>query len=181
MSYFGKNIKKIRIAKNLSQTAFADIFNLKRTAVGAYEEGRAEAKTDTLIKISEYFKISIDILLKNEITVNEIFGISNNPISDKRKIPFISNSNIKKFIKSSGDKNFLKSLETIEIPIKYDYCTFAFEINDGILLTVPVIAGKPGKKILILESEEISLFDHIIENKVDRNNLYEIKYIIKRF
>ena len=37
MSFFGKNIKKIRIAKKLSQTAFAELFGLKRTALGAYE------------------------------------------------------------------------------------------------------------------------------------------------
>ena len=29
MSFFGKNIKKIRSVKNLSQQAFADIFGLK--------------------------------------------------------------------------------------------------------------------------------------------------------
>ena len=73
MSFFGKNIKKIRIAKKLTQTEFAEIFGLKRTTLGAYEEGRAEAKIDTLIKIADYFKLSLDQLLRKEITVNEIF------------------------------------------------------------------------------------------------------------
>ncbi|NPA44958.1 MAG: helix-turn-helix transcriptional regulator [Chlorobi bacterium] len=73
MSFFGKNIRKIRIAKKMTQTEFAELFELKRTAVGAYEEGRAEAKIDTIIKIADYFKLSLDQLLRKELTINEIF------------------------------------------------------------------------------------------------------------
>jgi len=73
MSYFGKNIRKIRIAKKMTQTEFADLFDLKRTALGSYEEGRAEAKIDTIIKIADYFKLSLDQLLRKELTINEIF------------------------------------------------------------------------------------------------------------
>lgn len=72
----------------MTQTEFADLFDLKRTALGSYEEGRAEAKTDTLIKIADYFKISLDQLLSKEITVNEIFHF---PDPDKREaIPLIA-------------------------------------------------------------------------------------------
>jgi len=73
MSFLGKNIRKIRIAKKMTQTEFAELFELKRTAVGAYEEGRAEAKIDTIIKIADYFKLSLDQLLRKELTINEIF------------------------------------------------------------------------------------------------------------
>jgi transcriptional regulator with XRE-family HTH domain len=73
MSIIGNNIKKIRIAKKLTQTEFAKLFGLKRTALGAYEEGRSEPKIDILIQISEYFRLSIESLIKKEITVNEIF------------------------------------------------------------------------------------------------------------
>lgn len=73
MSYFGQNIRKIRIVKKLTQTEFADLFGLSRTAVGSYEEGRAEAKIDTIIKIADYFDLSLDQLVRKEITINEIF------------------------------------------------------------------------------------------------------------
>ncbi len=73
MSLFSKNIKKIRIAKKLTQTEFAKLFGLKRTTLGAYEEGRAEPKIDVLIKIAEYFRLNLDSLLRKELTVNEIF------------------------------------------------------------------------------------------------------------
>ena len=72
MSNFGKNIKKIRSIKKLSQSAFADIFNLKRASIGAYEEGRSEAKIDTVIEIAKYFSLTIEQLIVKELTVNHI-------------------------------------------------------------------------------------------------------------
>lgn len=87
MSYFGKNIRKIRNAKKISQTAFADLFNLKRGSIGAYEEGRAEAKIDTVIEIADYFQLTLDQLLRKELTINEIYHIQER----SRKITEIRN------------------------------------------------------------------------------------------
>ena len=72
MSFFGKNIKKIRGVKGLSQQAFADLFDLKRGTLGAYEEGRSEPKIETIIKIANYFSITIDHMLTAELTVNQL-------------------------------------------------------------------------------------------------------------
>ena len=73
MSYIGKNIKKIRTVKNLSQAAFAQLFNLARPSVGAYEEGRSEPKIETLVQIAKYFGVSVDALLTKELTINELY------------------------------------------------------------------------------------------------------------
>ncbi|MDX5347538.1 MAG: LexA family transcriptional regulator, partial [Hymenobacteraceae bacterium] len=74
MSFIGKNIKKIRTVKKLSQASFAQLFNLARPSVGAYEEGRSEPKMETVVQISQYFGLSIDLLLTKELTVNELYG-----------------------------------------------------------------------------------------------------------
>lgn len=73
MSYVGKNIKKIRSVKNLNQSQFADLFELKRASIGAYEEGRAEPKIATLIEIAKHFGISTDDLLNKELSVNDLY------------------------------------------------------------------------------------------------------------
>ena len=57
MSLIGKNIKKIRMVKKMSQLEFARLFNVARPSVGAYEEGRAEPKIDTVILIANEFGI----------------------------------------------------------------------------------------------------------------------------
>lgn len=74
MSYIGKNIKKIRTVRKLSQAAFADLFSLARPSVGAYEEGRSEPKIDTIISIANHFSLSTDALLRKELTVNELYS-----------------------------------------------------------------------------------------------------------
>lgn len=72
--HFGKNIRKIRSIKKLSQVAFAEIFGLKRSSIGSYEEGRAEPKLEIIIKIASHFNISVDSLVNREITVNELYN-----------------------------------------------------------------------------------------------------------
>tara|TARA_B100000809_G_C14977346_1_gene473198 strand:+ start:185 stop:538 length:354 start_codon:yes stop_codon:yes gene_type:complete len=71
-SILSKNIRKLRSFKNLNQTEFAELFGIKRASIGAYEEGRAEPKLDTLIKITSSFKLSLDDLIVKELTVNQI-------------------------------------------------------------------------------------------------------------
>lgn len=73
MSVIGKNIRKIRTVKKLSQAAFAELFNLARPSVGAYEEGRSEPKLETVIQIAHYFGISVDSLLTKELTINDLY------------------------------------------------------------------------------------------------------------
>jgi transcriptional regulator with XRE-family HTH domain len=102
MSYFGRNIRKIRNAKKISQTAFADLFNLKRGSIGAYEEGRAEAKIDTIIEIADYFQLSLDQLLRKELTINEIYHIHER----SRKI-----AEIKKQEGAEQENNYLKKAD----------------------------------------------------------------------
>ena len=57
----------------MSQASFAQLFNLARPSVGAYEEGRSEPKIDTLVQMAQHFGVSIDALLTKELTINELY------------------------------------------------------------------------------------------------------------
>ncbi|WP_262151524.1 helix-turn-helix domain-containing protein [Chryseobacterium foetidum] len=72
MSYFGANIKTIRHAKGLSQQAFADLFELNRGVIGAYEEGRSEPKIATLLTVVHYFNLDLDKFLTVPLTVDDL-------------------------------------------------------------------------------------------------------------
>lgn len=72
MSVFGKNVKKIRMLHNLSQQEFGELFNVSRGSVGSYEEGRAEPKIDTAIKIAKHFNVSLDVLLTKTYKENAL-------------------------------------------------------------------------------------------------------------
>ena len=67
-----KNFKKLRLFKSLNQTEFSDLFGITRSSVGSYEEGRAEPKLETLLKVADYFKLTVDDIIRKELTVNQI-------------------------------------------------------------------------------------------------------------
>ena len=125
MSFFGKNIKKIRSVQNMSQQAFSEIFDLKRATLGAYEEQRSEPKIDTIIKIANYFSITIDDLLTNELTVNELLKFKADLTTDSTKIvndrfPEIgcgTGTYISDYPFSYEDEAFLKSLPKLQLPV----------------------------------------------------------------
>ena len=143
MSQIGQNIRKIRSAKKLNQTQFAEIFNLTRGSVGAYEEGRAEPKIDTIIQIANYFSLSIDLLLNKEITVNDLFHLdafrqklneahSFDQVKQKSPAPGIGLVTIKnqlEYIVNYGNKDFLSNLPKIGLPVNFKGTTRAFELN----------------------------------------------------
>ena len=76
MSFIGRNIKKIRTTKGLSQTEFGKIFGITRGSIGSYEEGRAEPKIETLKTIANKFSISLDAIITAELTVNQLSGFN---------------------------------------------------------------------------------------------------------
>ncbi len=73
-SILAKNIKKLRLFKSMNQTEFAELFDINRSNIGSYEESRAEPKLEVLIKIADVFKLTLDQLVRKELTVNEIAG-----------------------------------------------------------------------------------------------------------
>jgi transcriptional regulator with XRE-family HTH domain len=143
MSFFGKNIKKIRGVKKLSQQAFADIFLLKRATLGAYEEGRSEPKIDTIIKVANYFSISIDTILTKEITVNQLLsfdGVITTDVNQVVKngfveIPFLSELNLKAFIFDFKKSKTYELLPKICLPVKKTNDMLAFAIQDLMMVS----------------------------------------------
>lgn len=145
MGIIGKNIRKIRTVKKLSQASFAEIFNLARPSVGAYEEERSEPKLETVIQIANYFGISIDSLLTKELTINDLYNFNVHLEED----PSTETTQVKKvnigedFIKSVlvpaesqleyivhiNNRDYISKLPKILIPNHHDKNIRAFEMN----------------------------------------------------
>ena len=68
MSFFAKNIKLLRQRKHLSQDVVAKELNLTRSSLSGYENSTAQAPYEVLIKLSSFYNISIDIILKKDIS-----------------------------------------------------------------------------------------------------------------
>ena len=57
------NLKFLRKKNGFTQAQLAEKLAIKRSLVGAYEEGRAEPRLSTLVNISRLFDISLDQLV----------------------------------------------------------------------------------------------------------------------
>ena len=68
MEKIAANIKVLRELKKLSQEQMAEQLNITRARLGAYEEGRNEPPVEILLRFSDYFKISIDALLRGDFS-----------------------------------------------------------------------------------------------------------------
>ena len=159
MSNIGKNIKKIRAVKKLSQAKFAELFNLARPSVGAYEEGRSEPKIDTLIQISTYFKIKIDHLLSKEVTVNEIHGFDifkNKALTQGKNkniehyLLLVSKEEYERYPQFHDQKEYLNNLPTMLIPKFSGQNHRAFELNSEAMNSI--LGLRKGNLILCEET-----------------------------
>ena len=56
-------LKELRKAKNLSQLKLAMDLNMNQNSISRYETGERQADYETLIKLAEYFGVSVDYLL----------------------------------------------------------------------------------------------------------------------
>lgn len=108
MQAINKNIKKLRSIKGLSQSDFADLFELSRANIGSYEEGRAQPKIDAATRIANYFSISLDDFVNKELSVNDLSGFSelkenairvgNTNESRMISVPYVHFNELRKFL-----------------------------------------------------------------------------------
>jgi transcriptional regulator with XRE-family HTH domain len=66
--YFADNIKFLRKRRGRTQDEAASGLGLKRSTLSGYENGVAEPGIEVLVSFSSYFNISVDTLLKVDIT-----------------------------------------------------------------------------------------------------------------
>lgn len=69
-----KNIKYLRTVSGLSQGAFGELFDASRSMIDSYERNNAKPSPELLTAISNHFKISIDLLLKKELSRKHIMA-----------------------------------------------------------------------------------------------------------
>jgi len=137
MSFFGKNIRKLRQLKSYSQQSMADVIGINRGALSAYEEGRSEPKINTIIETANYFSIPIDQLLTKELTVNELLNFNSRLTVDEQlqrqsfaKIPLINKANCQEYLRHHHKKDFIQSMVFIQLPLPSEDHLRAFEIQD---------------------------------------------------
>ncbi|WP_209388857.1 helix-turn-helix domain-containing protein [Chryseobacterium sp. RR2-3-20] len=180
MSFFGTNIKKIRHVKGLSQKAFGDLFELNRGVISAYEEGRAEPKIETLLKVAHYFNLDIDDFLTKPLQVNDLVSgsvidtLMFSPIENFKKTQTeqnLSDAN------SSKNKILQKILATVDFIYEFtdEKKTLPFYNSGDILFLVKAdFNSERNETLFFLENENIHNLSEIPEKKWKEKEIYKI-------
>ena len=66
MLSFGKKLKELRKETNITQKDLSDFLNVTLGTIGMYETNRINPSPEILLKIADYFKISLDELFDRD-------------------------------------------------------------------------------------------------------------------
>ena len=140
----GKFICELRKEKNLSQYQLADMIPITRQGVSKWERGVTTPDTQTLIKLSELFDVSIDELLKGERipvktiesleqTTLSILDQSNKKTKKIKRITFISISIITILLLAFLSYYFINSYNSTKVYTIYGEGN-DFKTYDGLMI-----------------------------------------------
>ena len=59
-------LKELREDADLKQKVLADYLNIKQNTYSQYENGQRQIPIDALIKLSEFYNVSIDYIVKEK-------------------------------------------------------------------------------------------------------------------
>jgi transcriptional regulator with XRE-family HTH domain len=141
MSIACQNLKFLRKQKGWTQQEFADKLGIKRSLLGAYEEERAEPRTEVLELVSDMFRVSIDDLLRRDL------GSQKDNFLEKRRQQKLGNSRqqvefvpVKAaagYLAGYNDDEFIEELNTFTLPMLGAGNYRAFEIAGDSMLPTP--------------------------------------------
>lgn len=75
MSVFAERLTRLREDRDLQQKQLAKILNVSNSCISQYESGESMPGYDIMLRISQYFGVSVDYLLGNEVD-NSVFPLT---------------------------------------------------------------------------------------------------------
>src|ERR1700742_3229643 len=181
MSVAGQNLKYLRKLRGWTQEEFAAKLGIKRSLLGAYEEERAEPRLEVLETISDMFKLTLDELLRKDLSDTK----GSTYLSKRRAQKLIAATNdiqlvpVKAaagYLAGYGDPEFVDELNTFTLPMLAPGQYRAFEIVGDSMLPTPsgsVIVGEKVDNMDDIKSNQtyivVSRNEGIVYKRVLRN------------
>lgn len=197
MTRISDNIKFIRKQLRLTQEQFGNQLEIKRSLVGAYEEGRAEPRLELLQKMAGMIGISVDLIISKDLT-DEIATTPAIPtLSRGREVLVISVDEDKRenielvpqkaaagYLNGYADPEYVKELPRFKLPFLNNGTYRAFEISgDSMLPILPgtIIIGeyldnlenlKNGKTYILVTSREGIVYKRVFNYLNESGKLF---------
>lgn len=86
MQHIGKNIKRIREEKGLTQQSIADLIAMHRSNYSRVETGDRDLSIDAISKIAKYFNMTIDQLVNFEGDIPQEVTIEDKTLVEQVKL-----------------------------------------------------------------------------------------------
>ncbi len=156
MSIVSNNIKALRKQLGFTQEQFAEKIGIKRSLLGAYEEGRADPRLNNLQNMAREFGVSVDILISKDVSNMSRQELQNlaeqqtkaQPPAEKLKVLSITvdkeeRENIELvpqkaaagYLNGFSDPEYLEELPRFQLPMLPGNGTYrAFEISGDSML-----------------------------------------------
>ena len=188
-----ENIKFLRKKFGYTQETFAEAIGIKRSLVGAYEEGRADPRLNNLLRMSEVFNVSVDKIISAvvaDIPEDQLHQVEEGSAKvlsitvdsqERENIELIPQKASAGYMNGYADPTYIESLPKFQLPMLPKNATYrAFEITgDSMLPLQPgtIIIGeyveniahvKNGKTYVLLSKEEGVVYKRVF-NYVDDN------------
>lgn len=97
-----ENLKLLRKQNNLTQKQLGEITNIKRVNISRYEKGEVEPTFNILIKLADYFNVSIDYLIghrqNNKIDISGLSEVQQNIIKMTTELNEINSVRVESYI-----------------------------------------------------------------------------------
>lgn len=181
MSIANKNLKYLRKLRGWTQEEFAQKLRIKRSLLGAYEEERAEPRIDVLEVVADMFKLTLDDLLRKDVSENKTNYIARRRamkmVSGRTDIPFVPIKAAAGYLAGFGDPEFVDELNTFTLPMLAGGDYRAFEIVGDSMMPTPsgsVIVGERVSNLDDVKSNQtyvvVSKTDGIVYKRIIKNN-----------
>ena len=189
MSTANKNMKYLRKLRGWTQEEFAQKLRIKRSLLGAYEEERAEPRIEVLEIIADMFKLTLDDLLRKDLSESKGSYISKRRAqkmaAGRGDIPFVPVKAAAGYLAGYSDPEFIDELNTFTLPMLAGGDYRAFEIVGDSMMPTPsgsVIVGERVNSLEELKNSNtyivVSKTEGIVYKRVMKNNRQKNKYTL---
>ena len=153
MSLISENIRFLRKKLGLTQEQFSERIGIKRSLLGAYEEGRADPRLGTLTTIAQMFGTSVDLLISKDVSKlkesefivssfkrgKEVLAVTVDQ-EGKENIELVPQKAAAGYLNGYADPEYIQELPRFNLPILPQNATYrAFEIVGDSML--PILPG----------------------------------------
>ena len=195
MVKLNENIRILRRRLSLTQDQFAQKLGIKRSLVGAYEEGRAEPRLELLQKMAELFSMSVDELIGQDFSAGatpmvksyergkEVVVVTVDA-QQKHNIEFVPVKAAAGYLNGYADVEYVKELPLFSLPNLKQGTYRAFEISgDSMLPLMPgsIVVGeyvenlkhiKNGKTYILVTEREGIVYKRVFNYLEENGNLF---------